>query len=296
MSRNIFAIFYANRKRDYKLSEVKMFTFFYLIRAAILVAPLLLVGPGRGAEPDAGGFKSIEEGQVFFIPEIGALLIQEGEIFKLEGVMPPETRIEEYRQIDLADGDRIIMINGKKLKSVEQVKDIYEELATGDEIAFGIMRDGNMLIASFANADEKDLPKRKFMIVSKDELGDMEGISADSGAGMKVIRFGGDDEAMTIIHEAGLILEEKEHGLYFKEVLPFAPQQVEKLGLHEDDRLISIGGTEIENGDDLADAYSRQEQGDEIELVFDTGDGKKSCNIKKESEQDMKTTRMIKRK
>ena len=40
------------------------------------------------------------------------------------------------------------MMNGKRVKSVKDIKAIYESIAIGDEIKFGLKRDGNMMMAA----------------------------------------------------------------------------------------------------------------------------------------------------
>jgi len=273
-----------------------MLTFINFIRATVLILAVLISTSSEAAEPEPGEFQTIEEGSVFFIPEVGAMVIQDGDEFVLEGVMPPETRPKQYRKIDIEDGDRVMMVNGKKVKSVQQVEELYSGLKIGADFKLGLIRDGNMMIASFPKADEKDLPKRKVMMISTDNLPDMENMPPDSGGGMKIIRMGGPEEGTVIFREAGMILTEKEDGLYFKELLPFAPEDIKKLGLTEKDRLISINDSEIEGSAEAVDLYDKARAGDQIDLLFSTESGRKNCSFEKTADQGGTVKKIINRK
>jgi len=100
------------------------------------------------------------EGEVLNIPEVEAIIAkQKGKIevlFTHSGMRPVK-----YKDVDLKVNDEIFMANGKKLTSVEQLKEIYEELETGAVLKIAVKRDGQSKIVSFVKADPEDLPKRK---------------------------------------------------------------------------------------------------------------------------------------
>ena len=72
-----------------------------------------------------------------------------------------DMRTEKYKEVDLKTNDEIFMANGKKLTSVDELKEIYEKLAVGATLKMALKRDGDNKIISIVKADPKDLPKRK---------------------------------------------------------------------------------------------------------------------------------------
>lgn len=110
-------------------------------------------------------------GDVFEIPEIGGLALQERDQLRVDNVISAENRGKAYKNIDIKNGDIILMMNGKKLETARNASDIYENLKPGDEVKLGIKRGEQMFIVSFKKADPKDLPKLKRMIIKHGEGG-----------------------------------------------------------------------------------------------------------------------------
>jgi PDZ domain-containing secreted protein len=79
-------------------------------------------------------------------------------------IAPPEgTLPKEYEDIDIQGGDIIKMMNGKRVKTTDAIKKIYEELEIGDEIKLGVKREDEMFIVTFKKADPAEM-KGKMMI------------------------------------------------------------------------------------------------------------------------------------
>ena len=73
-----------------------------------------------------------------------------GEKYLKIGMMPTKGNLpKEFESIDLQEGDRILMLNGKRVKSIGDLRDVYEALAVADSVQFGIKRDDQMRIVSY---------------------------------------------------------------------------------------------------------------------------------------------------
>lgn len=102
--------------------------------------------------------------KMYMIREVGAMITTENEKHKVAFAAPVEARIAKYKDVDVATGDEVVMVNGKKIKSAKEIEKIYEELAVGEELKLGIKRDGNSMIVKIAKASQDDFPKGGMMI------------------------------------------------------------------------------------------------------------------------------------
>ncbi len=124
------------------------------------------------------------EGDVFNLPELSAIIIkQEGKVSVVATMV--RMRPADYKKVDVKQNDQIFMVNGKKIKSVKQLQNMYEDLAIGEEFKMAIKRGDDRKLVSFVKADPKKLPKHKMMTktISPEEAAEME-----KSGGMKMIR------------------------------------------------------------------------------------------------------------
>lgn len=128
-----------------------------------LLIPVIMFGQMKRVITNAG--------DIFEIPELGGLVLQEKDQLRVDNVISAEHRGKTYKNVDIKNGDIIMMMNGRKLDKARSASEIYENLKPGDEVKFGIKRGEQMFIASFKKADPKDLPKMKRMIIKHGEEG-----------------------------------------------------------------------------------------------------------------------------
>jgi len=124
------------------------------------------------------------EGDVFNLPELSAVIAkQDGNIVVLATMA--KMRAADYKEVDVKNNDQIFMVNGKKIKSVKELQEIYEGLSIGEEFKMALKRGENRQLASFVKADPEKLPKHKMRIkrVNPEEAAKME-----NEGGMKMIR------------------------------------------------------------------------------------------------------------
>ncbi len=108
------------------------------------------------------------EGEVFQLPELGAILNGDGETIKFLMVLGAETRPKGYADVDVKENDELLMLNGNRIKSINALKELYEGLAAGDELKLGLRRDKQMFIAAFPKIDPENAPR---MVVRTMEAG-----------------------------------------------------------------------------------------------------------------------------
>ncbi|KAA3614082.1 MAG: PDZ domain-containing protein [Calditrichaeota bacterium] len=124
-------------------------------------------------------------GDVFNLPELSAVIVEQDKKIVVIATMA-HMRPADYKDIDLENNDQIFMANGKKIKSVKQLKNMYNELAVGDKLKMAVKRGDENQLVSFAKADPEDLPKMKIQTktLTPEEAAEME----KNGGGMKIMR------------------------------------------------------------------------------------------------------------
>lgn len=217
-----------------------------------------------------------DEADIFFLNELSAIITDKEGTITVEHAMPAEQRPEEYRQIDLKQGDKILMVNAKRMKSVKDFENIYNTVEVGDEIKVGVQRGEEMFILSFNKVDPEKLPERKIMI-RKSEPG-------DSKAGdTKVVysnqlKISNPDGNVKVLMEAGLILSEKQNVVKIDKVIPDKMKGLADLDIKEGDIILKLNGNKIKSLDHFSKTYDKIKVGEEIILV--TEREKKEINNK----------------
>ena len=174
------------------------------------------------------------KGELFDIPELGAIIAKSdsGDL-KVEHVMPPEARPKAYADVDIKSGDEILVVNGKRVKTIKEIEQLYKAVPVGGEVKLGIQRGQEMMISRFAKADPKDLPQRKMMIVTSDgPAGDIRPLP-----------------------NLGIILGKAKEGVVIKEMLENAAKAFTEAGVKAGDRLVSINGKETKNLDEFSKEF-----------------------------------------
>lgn len=186
-----------------------------------------------------------EDGEIFMLPELGAIIVKSDDGPKVEMVIPPDHRPENYRTIDLQMGDIIKMFNGKSMKSVSMCEDMYNEIAIGDDVKLGIKRGNEMLIQKFAKADEKDMPGQMMVKMKTSE-----------------------DDISTDFIDIGLLLDEKDGKISVADVISEMGFKFQGDQPAEGDELIKIQDNKISSPENLKMLYDKINIGESVSLVF----------------------------
>ena len=183
----------------------------------------------------SGGNVKTFKGEIFDIPEVGAMVMKsDSGNLKVEHVMPAEARPKGYADVDVKEGDEILLLNGKRVKAIKEIEDLYKAIPVGGEVKLGIQRGEQMMISRFAKADPKDLPHRKMIVLNSDEpAGDIRPLP-----------------------NLGVIMAKGKEGVVVKEMLDNAIKAFTDAGVKAGDRLLSINGKEIRNLDDFTKEFT----------------------------------------
>jgi S1-C subfamily serine protease len=182
----------------------------------------------------------IKEGDVFPIPEIGALVVKGEKDLMIQFVPPAENRRDPYKSVDLQTGDLILMANGKRVKSIKELTDAHASTAIGMEFKLGIQRGKEMMIVSFAKADPKDLPKRS----------------------MRIMTTGG--EGTEVLPAVGVVLAQKQKTVVIDKILPVESSIVKTLDVNEGDVITAINGKPVASVKDFVGIYDGLEVGSPV--------------------------------
>lgn len=71
-----------------------------------------------------------------------------------------------YKDFDLKQGDVIMMVDGIPVSSAADFSKHYDEVEVGSEIALGIRREGEPMVAVFTKPDPSELPQMRTMTTS----------------------------------------------------------------------------------------------------------------------------------
>lgn len=222
----------------------------------------------------------------FFLPGLGAVVLP-GEKYLRIGMMPSSENLpKELRSVDLKEGDLILMLNGKRVKTIGDLRDAYDALAVADTLEFGVKRDKDMLIVSYPKPkDEMEGGGHRVMMMTSTGP-PPDGEADDGGSFTKVMTMGGEeggDGAVTkvmtldgggpiLAMEAGVMFAEKDGVVEVMVVIGNAPTELTGGPLKEGDRLVSCQGEPVTDGEAFRKQYESIKVGTTVTLVY-TRDG-----------------------
>lgn len=202
-------------------------------------------------------------GQPFTLGEVGAVIVDNGKELKVLHAMPVEMRPKAYKDIDIKDGDIVLMCNGKRLKTLKELEEAYNATAVAADFKLGVKRGEERMIVAFAKADPKDLPKMQ-MNMSTTE-GAMPG-----GGNVRRMVFGGGGQDIAPLMGLGIIVGKKDDVFKIVGVM----QNAAKGGdFKVDDIVESLNGEKIKSTQQLSALYEKLAVGAKLEIKYQR-DGK----------------------
>lgn len=238
-----------------------------LLRVSLAVVIILIPATLMAAAPEGHKVITVEQDAVMFLQELGALIIQDGETISFDFVAPTDNRSEEYRSVDIESGDIIMMVNGKRVKSMKDLKTQYEDAVIGEDIKFGIKRDKKMMIVAFQKADPENAPKQQMMMVTMDDDGEGT-VSTTSESGTQVIKMEAGSPGNITLLDLGLLLGEDDDKLIVTNILPHASKILGDVEVSEGDIIKSIQGKSVTSLDKFAELYESIPVGESVSLIF----------------------------
>lgn len=205
------------------------------------------------------------EGEPYMLEELGALIIQKkGEGLEVMHAGAAAHRPEAYRDVDLKTGDKVLMANGHKLKTTEDLKAAIADLEVGGKIKLGVKRGKEVRMVSYVKADPADLPKRQ-MQMTMGSGGDHDGEMIMTGDGEEMSVFP--------LMGSGILFDAADDAITVAFMMPHAEKTLgADADVKQGDRLIKLQGKDIEDSDTLSDRWDAIKAGAEVTMVFARGD------------------------
>lgn len=176
----------------------------------------------------------LDASSAVILPELGAVIKLENDSLVVGMVMPEDQRAEAYREVDLQEGDRLLMCNGKRVSKPEDLHAILDSVEVGGMIKLGLRREGHLQLASFSKADPKDLPGT--MIMKQETAG------PDGTIEKRISIGGGQAEGTVMVLDGGFVVGKGENGPYVLALLPGHEKKISGDLPQEGDLVLSING------------------------------------------------------
>ena len=219
-------------------------------------------------------------GEPFSLGEVGAVIVDTGKEIKFLHVMLADNRPKAYKDVDIKDGDVILMCNGKRVKTLKELEATYKELTVGAEFKMGIKRKDERFIVSFQKAGPKDLPKIEMSIATtEDGEGDGEPMRR------RVVMGGQDLGDVAPLFGLGLIIGKKDNVFKVVGMGPSAATALAGVNIKPDDIIESFNGEKIKSTQQLSEMYEKLAVGEKIELHFKRGDKTMQASLTKPEAQ-----------
>lgn len=198
-------------------------------------------------------------GQPFTLGEVGAVIIDNGKEIKVLHAMPVDMRPKAYKDIDIKDGDIVLMCNDKRLKTLKDLEEAYNATAVSADFKLGVRRGEERMIVVFAKADPKDLPKMQMQMSTTD--GSMPG-----GGTVRRMVFGGQNAGdIAPLLGLGIIVGKKDEMFKVVGVMQDAGKGA---AFKVDDVVESLNGVKITSTQQLSEMYEKLAVGAKLEVKY----------------------------
>jgi len=223
---------------------------------AVITAALLLLTSLYSQEPKRFS-RTISADDAVIIRELGAVIIPKANALVIDIILGNN----EKAAADIQKDDLILMANGKKVKGVNELRELYDQAAVGQEFKLGVQRGENLFIASFTKKSEEELNK-------------------DGGHGGMVIHME-KNEGETVLPALGLVLATKGKYVTVSKTLPTVTKNFTSFIPHDSDLVLSINGTPVSTAEEFDEAYMDLEEGESVTIEFSRDGKTSSATLKK---------------
>lgn len=200
---------------------------------------------------------------IFMLTECMAVIVDEDETIMVKILLPAENRPEGYDDLDLKQGDEILMVNAKRVKKVKDLKEIYDGLDIGETVKLGIRRKEEMFIVSFDKVDPEKLPKQR-MKISREKGG--------MGTG-KMVKLANTGD--------GFVIKEVNNQVFIHRIFPQLQKVLDNADIREGDLILSLNDKKIESNQQYVQIWSKITVGADIFLNISREGKQMSITFKK---------------
>lgn len=217
-------------------------------------------------------------GESFRIPELSASLTTEEDEVRVAFAMPVDVRLKQYREVDIEQGDVILYLNGKRIKSIGDFKEKYETLEIGDVVQIGLRRGDDRFISSFDKAHPEDLPQ----MATRVSVGGGEEGEGPAGIS-RSFTLGPEAQGAVPVIGLGALLKDSEEGVRVIAKIAVPGGETSGIELKQGDVVSKLNDKEIESVSQLTDLYDQIETGQDVRLEYKRDDKPMSGSFVKQA-------------
>lgn len=187
--------------------------------------------------------RTISSNDAVIIREIGAVITPKEDQLVVEIILGNH----EKTDTDIKKGDLVLMANGKRVKSIKELRSQYENVKAGEEFKLGVKRDENLLLVKFERKSDEELNK--------------------AGGGGVVMRME-QKEGEVILPALGVKLATKDNAVVIIETLPTLAHNFKTNTPTQGDVILSINGKNVSSAEEFDEAYTELNEGDNVTILF----------------------------
>lgn len=162
-------------------------------------------------------------------------------------VLPADMRPKENRSLDVREGDRVLMMNGKRIRSADALRELYEAVEEGGEVKLALERGDERFLVSFEKGDGSNT------------------LGGGGGGEQRVMIAGPGAGKAELLHEAFCLLgEEDGHVKVMNQLRPGGD-------LLPDDVVETVNGQAVGSIEEYRSLYEKAAIGDELRFVVRRG-------------------------
>jgi S1-C subfamily serine protease len=217
--------------------------------------------------PGEAKIMTFEKSSVQIIDELGAIIVWEDSNLMVQMVAPAKDRPVEYRAVDLQIKDQILMLNGKKIETIQDLDEGYQKIDIGKDVQLAIKRGNDRMIVSFPKADPEKQTNSRILIMRTESDLPIDQLK-EAEPGIKTITI--DDIAGEIypVLGAGIIVIEDGSNVKIKELLPNATGIYGDVMVLEGDIIKSLQKKDITSVAQFSDNFKQIPVGDDVDLLI----------------------------
>ena len=187
-----------------------------------------------------------EQEDIAELPELASFVLFKGGELVVDKVFEKTMRPKGYESVDIREGDVIVIMNGTRMKSLKEFKNVYASIPVGSSVKLGVERGEEVTTLSYDKADPEKLPKRRIVINEGD----------GSGA---------DDILM--LGSTGIFIGAKGKRIFIGKVIADLPSSLKDADVKEGDAVTGINGTSVGTFNEFSNAYKKIAVGEKVTIA-----------------------------
>lgn len=235
------------------------------VTLSIVMGNAVLAQPAN--QPPGMQIMTFEKGAVHILNELGAIIELEDSSLAVQMVTPAQDRPAEYQNVDLRAKDQILMLNGKKIVTIQDLDEGYQKIDVGKDVKLAIKRGKDMMIVSFPKADpDKQTNSRTLILRTQSDMPINQSKEAEQGTQAITI----DETAGEIfpVLAAGIILAENDMKVKIIALLPNAAALYKDVSVLEGDIIKSLQKKDITSAAQFSNNFKQIPVGDKVDLLI----------------------------